>query len=162
MSASWKIFRIVCIIQMTIAVFFVLSSVINFLKSFSFTSFASIITFLLVMMLSILAVNILNNNFPDTPVEGKQKKSFNRLFLLNFVFLAFIFGFVISEYRTLATVAMMIDKNLFELPPKSLIGLAAYVVLLILQLIILYGLFLLRRQLYINFMKRTFEFEEKK
>jgi hypothetical protein len=161
MSASWKVFRIVCILQMTIAIFLVLSSLINFLRSFSFTAFAGMITFLLVMMLSILAVNILNNNFPDTPVEGKQKKTFNRLFLFNFIFLAFIFGFIISEYRTLATVAMMIDKNLFELPTRSLIGLASYTVLLIFQLIILYGLFLLRRQLYINFMKRKFEFEEK-
>ena len=41
------------------------------------------------MLLCILGINLVNNNYPEEPVEGRQKKVFNRVFLVNFVLLTF-------------------------------------------------------------------------
>ena len=113
-----------------------------------------------IFLLTILAIHLLNNNYPDVPVTGKQKANFNRLFLINFLFLAFLFGIVFAEYREVQSWSELIDKSFFDLPFEMYIGLLSSTGILILQLTILYGLYELRRELYTNFMKKEFEFEK--
>lgn len=160
MPASWKLYRVVCILQVMLSSFILFTSLIDIFRITLFSNAVGIILFLLVISLSILAVTILNNNYPDTPITGKQKKTFNWLFLLNFIFLAVLFGFIISETRSLRLFANLLDKNLFELPIHLFIKLIAYIIILIFQLVILYGLYILRLRLYDNFMKQKFEFEK--
>jgi hypothetical protein len=160
MPSSWQLYRIICILQMTLTAFILLTSLFNTFQYPGFSNIARLMLFLLILLLSIFAVNTLNNNYPDTPVAGKQKKTFNKLFLLNFLFLAVLFGFVIAAFREVNQIAVLLQRSIFELPFGMLISMIVYTITLLFQFIILYGLYTLRRVLYINFMKRRFEFEK--
>jgi hypothetical protein len=144
---------------MIIAAFVLFKSLIDLFKDTGFGDVARIFVFLMILSISILAINILNNNYPDIPVQGKQKRTFNWLFLLNFLFLAFLFGFITSEYKSVKQIAAIFNEGIFEMSFEWFITLIAYILVLIFQLIILYGLYVLRRKLYDNFMKQGFEFE---
>lgn len=160
MTAGWKLFRIICILQMIIATLLLLNTFFEFIQSPSFGGIFRMLLFLLIMLLTILAVNMLNKNYPDNPVTGSQKRSFNRLFLLNFLFLAVLFGLVFGETGDVRQLAHITGKPVFQLPFGFFIMMIVYIVMLIFQFIILYGLYVLRRLLYQNFNKRRFEFEE--
>jgi hypothetical protein len=160
MPLRWKLFRIVCILQMLSASVFAIIGLINLFKSGGFTAIITILLFLLIFLQTILAITILNNNFPDVPVMGKQKTNFNRLYLLNFLFLVFLFGIIFAEYRQLSELAELISKPVYKLPFEFFIYLITNVVILIFQFIILYGMYQLRRELYFNFMKKQFDFEK--
>jgi hypothetical protein len=160
MPVRWKLFRIVCILQMLAASVFAIMALIRFFEAGNFSAFIRIVLYLLIFLQTILAVNIINNNYPDTPVTGKQKTNFNRLFLLNFLFLVFLFGIVFSEYRQLNALAQLTGKSILELPFEWFIYLIIHLIVLIFQFIILYGLYQLRRELYFNFMKKEFDFEK--
>lgn len=160
MSIRWKLFRVVCILQMMAAAFIIITSLISFFENALFSSFTRIFLFLLIISFTILAVSILNNNYPDVPVAGKQKRSFNILFLLNFLFLTFLFGFIIAEFRSVKQLTDSTGLSIFRFPLSLWLPLAIYTIVLIFQLVILYGMYLLRRELYSNFMRRKFEFEE--
>lgn len=159
MSTSWKLYRVVCVLQMTGAAFILFVSLLDFFRNPGFINIIRLLLFLLVMLQAIFAINTLNNNYPDTPVAGNQKKTFNRLFLLNFIFLAFLFGFVFAEFRIINSYAVLTGRPFYRLPFVALMTSIAYTMVLIFQFIILYGLYNLRRLLYTNFMKRRFEFE---
>jgi hypothetical protein len=139
---------------------FAIMALINFFRSGGFSELARLILFVFIFMLTILALNIINNNYPDTPVTGKQKTNFNRLFLLNFLFLVFLFGIIIAEYRELSSVAALFGRTVFQLPFNLYIPFFIHLLILFFQLAILYGLYELRRELYFNFMKKKFEFEK--
>ncbi|HLG39027.1 MAG TPA: hypothetical protein VI461_05125 [Chitinophagaceae bacterium] len=160
MPIRWKLFTIVCLLQMLSASFFTIISLISFFQSFRFAIFIRIILFLLILMLSIMAVSIVNNNYPDVPVTGRQKNNFNRLFMLNFIFLIFLFGIIFSGIRQLNFFAGLTGRHAWELPFRLLITPLINFATLIFQLIILYGLYALRRELYINFRTKQFEFEK--
>jgi hypothetical protein len=159
MPVRWKIFRIICIVQILAASVNLLEALANFFLHISFGSVVGLVFFTAVMLLCILGINLVNNNYPEEPVQGKQKKIFNRLFLLNFLFLAFLFGFIFREYRELNGFSILTGKDLFDIPFSHFLALIVYVWMLIFQLVILYGLYRLRLELYANFMKRKFEFE---
>jgi hypothetical protein len=133
---------------------------IAFVTVSSFAGVARVLVYMLIVSIAVLAINILNNNYPDTPVTGKQKSTFNWLFLLNFLFLAFLFGFIIAEYRSLKELAVLFQKNFISLPAGLLINFIAQFLLLLFQMIMLYGLYSLRRSLYDNFSRQQFEFEK--
>lgn len=159
MSLGWKIFRLICVLQMTISALILFSTLFDFFRYPSFGDVFKLLLFLLTIMLAILAVNTLNNNYPDTPVTGSQKRNFNRLFLLNFIFLAVLFGLIIAEYRQVSEIAALFNKHILELKFAYYVMLLGYVAVLIFQFVILYGLYDLRRILYLNFRKKKFEFE---
>jgi len=144
---------------MLAASIFAIISLINFFQSASLGDILKVLLFVLIFMLTILAINIINNNYPDIPVSGKQKTSFNRLFLLNFIFLVFMFGILISEYRQLSILATLFNRSLLRLPLDMFTPLLISLFMLIFQFVILYGLYELRRELYFNFRKKEFEFE---
>jgi hypothetical protein len=159
MSFGWKIFRLICVLQMAISALILFTTLFDFFRSPSFGDVFKLLLFLLTIMLSILAVNTLNNNYPDTPVTGNQKKNFNRLFLLNFIFLAVLFGLIIAEYRQVSEIAELFNRHVLQLKFSYYVTLLGYVAVLIFQFVILYGLYELRRILYMNFRKKKFEFE---
>jgi hypothetical protein len=160
MSIGWKIFRIVCVLQMTLAALILFSTLWDFFRFASFNDVFKLLTFLLIMLLSIFAVNTLNNNYPETPITGNQKKNFNRLFLLNFLFLAVLFGLVFAEYRQVSAIARLFDKPILSLRFSFYVMLLGYILSLIFQFVVLYGLYELRSTLYMNFRKKKFDFEE--
>jgi hypothetical protein len=160
MPVRWKLFRIVCLLQMLSASFFTIVSLISFFQSFRFAVFIRVVLFLLILMLSIIAVNILNSNYPDVPVTGRQKNNFNRLFLLNFIFLIFLFGILFGDIRQLNFFSGLTGRRVFQLPLRLFTEPAINFITLVFQLIILYGLYVLRRELYINFRNKQFEFEK--
>jgi len=133
---------------------------INLLESSRISELISVLLFLLIFLQTILALKLLNNNYPDVPVTGKQKTNFNRLFLLNFLFLVFLFGIIFAELRGLNEISTLIGKPILDLPFQFFIYGLSIIVVLIFQLIILYGLYSLRRELYANFMKKEFDFEK--
>jgi hypothetical protein len=157
MPLRWKIFRIICIVQLLAASANALEKLLYFFLHISFSNIAGILLFIAVMLLCILGINLVNNNYPEEPVQGRQKKVFNRLFLLNFVLLTFLFGFIFAEMRSLNQFAINIGKSFFEIPVSLFLMLLVYLAMLIFQLIILYGLYQLRLELYSNFMKRKFD-----
>lgn len=160
MSIGWKIYRTICILQMLGSSIYAILSLIGFFQDGTFSGFLTVILFIFMFMLTILAINILNNNYPDVPVTGKQKSNFNRLFLVNFLFLVLLFGIVFSEYRELILLAAFLDNSIFILPFRIFLPLISIAVMLIFQLIILYGLYELRKELSYNFSKKEFEFEK--
>lgn len=160
MPIKWKLFRIACILQLIIALYMLLSTIANFVYVISFRSVTECLLFLLVAFLAIFAINLVSNNYPDTPVTGAQKKNFNRLFLANFVFLMFLFAFIFAEIKALNEFAERLNTSTFNLKFSSFLSLIPYILTLIFQFIILYGLFVLRQTLYLNFTKRKFEFEK--
>jgi len=135
-------------------------ALVTLFRSVNFYMFIVVLLFVLIFLLTILAINILNNNYPDIPVSGKQKTNFNRLYLLNFIFLIFLFGIIFAEYKFLRDLATLTGKSILELPLNLFISLFGNVVVLIFQFIIFSGLYNLRRELYVNFTKKEFEFEK--
>jgi len=63
------------------------------------------------VIISYSFLNVLNNNYPDKPITGRQKNVFNWLFLLNFLLVAFLFGVLFAEYRELHPIANLIDRS---------------------------------------------------
>ena len=162
MPLKWKFFRIVCILQLLITAFLASISLINLFQFWSFYYFFSAFAFSLVLSLAVLGINILNNNYPDTPITGTQKKGFNWLYLLNFLLLAYLFGLIFSELGALKNLKDLVRKSFFQLPIKFYFAVIINSIVLIFQLIILYGLYVLRRFLYQNIYNNKFEFETHK
>ena len=160
MPLRWKLFRIVCILQMLSSSVFAIMALIRLFDVVSFSAFIRVVLFVFIFLLTILAVNILNTNYPAIPITGKQKTNFNRLFLLNFLFLVFLFGIIFAEYRQLNMLAELFNRSLFQLPFNMFTSIIGNLSTLAFQFIILYGLYVLRRELYTNFMKKQFDFEK--
>jgi len=99
MTRFWLIvLRIICIIQLLIAIFQCLASLIGFIGG-EFIFLLQAIAFALIAALPVFTFAIINNNFPDQPIEGKQKRNFNRLFLINILLISFLFAFVFRDYK---------------------------------------------------------------
>ena len=90
---------------------------------------------------------------------GSDKKKFNRLFLLNFLLIVFLFGLIFSEISSLTDARYLLSESGSVLPFSFYIQLIAYLAMLIFHLMILYGLYKLRLLLFYNFNKKKFEFE---
>jgi hypothetical protein len=148
---------------MLVTVFYGFISLSNFIRIGRFYFMLEAIFFLLIAALAILGISLLHTNYPDKPVAGKQKSLFNWLFLFNFLLLAFLFGLFFSEYRQLNSLREFGGRRVISLPFKVLAPLFISLGLLIFQFIILYGLYTLRRELFLNYIRdKQFEFEEEK
>ena len=153
------LFRLVCFLQMLATVFLTFTSLIDLFRSGRFYFFLQSAFFMLMASLAIMGLSLLSSNYPDKPVIGRQKAIFNWLFLLNFLLIAFLFGLVFAEFNQLSAIASLFDKPVFDLPFQLLVTFFVNVAILLFQLFILYGLYVLRRQLYINSYNKQFEFE---
>jgi hypothetical protein len=160
MPVKWKIFRIICVLQMLASSVFGLLALMDMLKDFGFGNLVKVILYVFIFLLTVLAMNVINNNYPDTPVTGNQKSNFNWLFLLNFLFLVFLFGIIFAEFRDIRLIALLMGRDIFDLPVGVFTSLFINLGILILQFYLLYGMYDLRRELYFNFRRKEFEFEK--
>jgi hypothetical protein len=159
MALKWKFFRIACVVQMIAASIFAILSLIAVLSYGDIIAILAVIAYTLIFLLSIFAMSLLDN-LPDKPVEGKQKKTYNRLFLINFILIAFLFAQVFANYRLLISFSTMATVDIWRVPFAAFLPILSSMLILVLQFSILYGLYELRRQLYATFSKKQFEFEE--
>ena len=162
MSIGWQIFRIVCLLQMLATTFYTFSNLINLFNKGQFQYFWEAIAFALVGALSVFALSVLNSNYPDKAITGSQKSTFNWLYLLNFLLLAFLFGLLFSTINSLQETATVVRKGIFSLPFSEWVPTLIWSSILLFHFIILYGLYILRRLLFINqhLQHQDFEFEK--
>lgn len=152
------ILRIICILQALIAIFLCFASLFSLLMDGGFMSLLEAIAFGFIAALPILTFTIYNNNYPDKLIEGRQKKNFNRIFLINFLLIALLFGFVFRDYRD----GVMIS-NLPGFKSRSYLFFLPFIIsciVLIFHFSILYGLYWLRRHINNNVSSKQFDFEE--
>ncbi len=163
MTTTWLLFRIICLLQMLATVFFSFTSLISFFQYGRFYFVFETIAFILMASLAIFALSLISSNYPDKPVTGKQKSAFNWLFLINFLLLAFLFGLLFSSYRSVKAAAQLTGISITELPFRVWLTPVLFATILVFQFIILYGLYILRRLLYLNYLSASeFEFEQRK
>ena len=159
MARFWLIMlRIICIIQALIAIALCLTSLFGLLAGSGIMSLLQAIAFGFIAALAILAFTISNNNYPDKPIEGGQKKYFNRLFLINFLLIAFLFGFVFRDYRDAVNQSKLLG---LESGP-SLFFFIPFIIsccVLLFHFGILYGLYWLRQHINNNVSRKQFDFE---
>src|SRR5437016_4358894 len=99
LSTFWKIFRVVCIVQLLLVAFQGMFSISRlFYRHSIFLSMIEIITYTLVFLFVYQGLSLLNYNYPDVPLSPKQKRSFNGLFIINFLLIAFLFAQVINTW----------------------------------------------------------------
>ncbi|HEU5164350.1 MAG TPA: hypothetical protein VFU29_02350 [Chitinophagaceae bacterium] len=160
MTRFWLIIlRIVCIIQILIAIFLCISSLFGVLMGSGIMSLLQAIAFGFIAALPILTIAVYNKNYPDKIIEGRQKKYFNRIFLINFLLIAFLFGFVFRDYRD----AIVQSRSLGLGSGVYLAFFIPFILsccILIFHFSILYGLYCLRRQINNNGSRKQFDFEE--
>ena len=164
MTRFWLIIlRIVCIIQILIAVFQCLSSLTGLVLEREFMFLLQSIAFAFIAILPIITFNISNNYFPDKIIEGKPKKNFNRIFLINFLLLSFLFGFVFQnfkDYRNAVKLSHEFSVATKYGPPSSyLISVIIFCAMLIFHFWILYGHYWMRRYINNNANRKQFDFE---
>jgi hypothetical protein len=149
------ILRIISGIQLLVAVFKGFTSLTSFLTGWEFIYLFQTIAFGLIAILPVQVFLILANNYPDKIIDGKQKRSFNRIFLVNFLLIAFLFGFVFKGFQSGAEVS----EETGLLDPYFYLNFYISMTMLIFQFIILFGLFWLRSHIYHNVMETQFDFE---
>ena len=159
MIKFWLIvLRIICIIQVILAVFHSFVSLIGFFSG-QFVFLFQAISFGLIALLPILTLVLINNNFPDRIIAGKQRKNFNRVFLINFLLIAFLFGFFFNDLRNAQAVAKIMATPFFKLGIFVLGNLLISFIMLVFHFFILYGLYWLRSHINYNASRKQFDFE---
>jgi hypothetical protein len=111
-------------------------------------------------MLPIRVFIVLSNNYPDKPLQPKEKKNFNRVFLVNVLLISFLLAFVIYDYREAVRLSKIFvigapRPSRFEYYYDFFTSLS----MLVIHLCILYSLFWLRKQININVNNKQFDFE---
>jgi hypothetical protein len=160
MTRFWLIIlRIICITQLIAAIYRGFVSLIGLIQDGHFIYLLQAIAFAIIAALPARVFIIFSNNYPEKPIEGKQKRNFNRLFLINVLLVSFLFGFVFYDYQEV----FYIPGEVFSIgglyQPISYFDLILSILMLILHLAILYGLFWLRTTINMNANNRDFDFE---
>ena len=159
MMKFWLILlRIICIIQLILAVFQCFFSLIGILSG-QFVFLLQAIAFGLIALLPIFTFILIGNNFPDKVIAGKQRKNFNRIFLINFLLIAFLFGFFFRDLRHVQTIAKEAGIRVFQLNIFYLGSLLISFIMLLFHFFILYGLYWLRSHINYNASRKQFDFE---
>lgn len=159
MIKFWLIvLRIICIIQIILAVFHCFFSLIGFLSG-QFVFLFQAIAFGLIALLPIFTMVLIGTNFPDRIIAGKQRKNFNRLFLINFLLIAFLFGFFFKDLRNVQAIAKLAATSIYKLNIFYLGGLLISFIMLVFHFFILYGLYWLRSHINYNASRKQFDFE---
>ena len=155
MTRFWLIIlRIICIIQILIAISKCFVSFVGLVGG-EFVFLLQAIAFTLIAALPVFTFIISNNNFPDKPIEGKLKKNFNRLFLINVLLTSLLFGFVFKDYNQ----AVNLSDKLGRPYPFLFIDFTISIITLVFHFAILFGLYWLRSQINNNTSSNQFDFE---
>jgi len=159
MIKFWLILlRIICGIQLILAVFQCFFSLIGLLSG-DFIFLLQAIAFGFIAGLPIFTFILIGNNFPDKIIAGKQRKNFNRIFLVNFLLIAFLFGFFFKDLRNVQALAKSIETPFYKLDIFFLGGLVISSIMLVFHFCILYGLYWLRSHINYNASRKQFDFE---
>ena len=164
MTRFWLIIlRIVCIIQILIAIFECLFSFTGLVLEGEFILLLQSIASAFIAIFSIITFSVSNNYFPDKIIEGRQKKNFNRIFLINFLLISFLFGLVFRDYKDYRNAVKLshvftVTGNYMPLVPY-LISLIISCAMLIFHFSILYGHYWMRRHINNNVGSKQFDFE---
>ncbi len=164
MTRFWLIIlRIVCIVQILIAVFQCLSSFTGLVLNGDFIFLLQSIAFGFIAILPIMTFNISNNYFPDKIIEGTPKKNFNRIFLINFLLISFLFAFVFQDFKDYKNAVKFSHEfsvaTKYGRPASHLISFIISGVMLIFHFSILYGHYWMRRYINNNVNQKQFDFE---
>ncbi len=149
------ILRIICAIQLVLAIFKCFTSLASLLTDWEVIFLVQALAYAIIAALPVRVFIILSVNFPDKPIVGKQRKSFNRIFLINFLLIAFLFGFIFYEFKKEATIAAQAGL----VHPIFFINVWISILMLAFHFIILYALFWLRSHIYDNAVEKQFDFE---
>jgi hypothetical protein len=154
-------FRLICALQILLTLSESgISTIWMFISNNPGYYFINAVAYIIMLLLAVLGLNIINNNYPDDPIVDVQKSRFNWLFILNFLLLSFSSGHLIAQYRALSRIYFF-TGSLKNLPYSDLLAFFMYLFNFIFQIIILYGLFYLRKLIYSNYLQKEFEFEKK-
>ena len=163
MTRFWLIIlRILCIIQILIAIAQCLSSFTGLILHGEYIFLLRSIAFSFIAMLPTITFNISNNFFPNKIIEGKSKKKFNRIFLINFLLISFLFGLVFQDFKDYRNAVNLsnIFPDVYQPLIFSLISLIISCVILIFHFSILYGHYWMRRYINNNANRKQFDFED--
>jgi hypothetical protein len=164
LTTSWKIFRVISIIQLVMVSLQAMLALVDlfFYNSTIWYSLAGVVIYSVMFFFIYQGLSLLNDNFPDVPLTDKQKLLFNRLFLINFLLIAWLFAKVVNNWWVIPFVSE-VNKS----PVLSMMGLLAPLLLsavtFILHLVFLWGMIRLRRVIYQNTVSTWVEqFDESK
>lgn len=160
MIKSWLILlRVIGLIQILLAIYYCFFSLAWFLIEWQFIFLFQSVSFALIAALPVMIFIIISNNFPDKFIAGNQKRNFNRLFLVNFLLISFLFGFVFLDYKNVATIASGLGVNIYQLDFSFFVSLLLSTCMLLFHFVILYGLYWLRSHINYNANRKQFDFE---
>lgn len=161
-TVYWKIFRAFCIVQLILVAFKGILSVSQLIYSGSkLLNCIDIIAYSLVFLFVYHGLSMLNYNYPDIPLSPKQKRSFNILYLINFILIAFLFAQVVNSWWLVPFVfnTENISKKVWYTLAAQL--LISWLIFLI-HLLFLAGMYQLRRFIYQNTISSWYQqFEQK-
>lgn len=149
LPGRWKLFRLMCLFQMAFAGLSAGYALVFLLLTGSLFKFLDVICFTAILLFANLGLSLINYNYPGITPQGRQKKYFNILYLINFFLLSFIGAHVYNERWTVEIVTQY-NFGLWN-STVILLEFIAYLLILVLQVYLLYGMFRLRRELYSNF-----------
>lgn len=159
MPLQWRLFRLICVLQILLTLSESgISTIWIFISGNPVYYLFNAAAFIFILLLANLGLNIVNNNYPDDPIVDVQKNRFNWLFLINFLLLAFSSGHLIAQYRAVYSIYSF-THTFWKLPGSILLPFFMYLFIFIFHIIILYGLFFLRKLIYSNYLQKKFEFE---
>ena len=160
-TTFWKFFRVICIVQLILVAFNGIFSISNLLFTrHILVSLVNIAAYTLVFLFVYHGLSILNYNYPDVPLSQKQKRSFNILYLINFILISFLFAQVVNS-RWIAGYALSADfikKYWFWLTVQFVFPWLIFII----HLVVLIGMFGLRRTIYQNTINTWYEQFDKK
>lgn len=160
MNSFWLIsFRIICILQLVLSIYFSFFNLSGILTDLNIAFILQSLAFGIIALLPLLSIRLINNNYPDKPIEGRQKKNFNRIFLSNLLMTVFLFASVFSDIKIVYALSIFSEASFYKLDFIFLLSLIISSVMLIFHFIIMYGLYRLRNHITGKTTTRQFDFE---
>jgi hypothetical protein len=150
LSLRWKLFRIMCILQLIVVLFCLVSDVVRlFQGGNTWSELIGVISYGFVFLFVCQGLAILNDNYPDTPLSQSQKRRFNLLFLVNFILIAFLFSKVVVVWQILPFLSLVNITKSYILYNFTFLLLRT-VFVFIFHLLFLFGMYRLRQVIYKN------------
>jgi hypothetical protein len=149
-TTFWKVFRLLCIIQLILVAFLGIRSFgLLFSRENTLLYLINTAAYTMVFLFVYQGLSILNYNYPDQPLSAKQKRTFNLLYLANFILIAFLFAQVVNG---LWMVRFVFDPEAAKRPGWYMMTafLLMSWMIFIIHLITLGGMFKLRRFIHQN------------
>ncbi len=145
------ILRFIGVLQFMLAGCMALVSFAEFFEYSHWYSMLLFIAFCFVIWWSVFILQLIQTNYPDEPVAGGRKTVFNWLYLVNFFVLPLLIGRVISNVSVLYDLRQHYPGMI---SPYFYFVTMVCICMAIVQLLILYGTFVLRRKLNDNFARK--------